>query len=362
MVIWHTADGWLTERPSAEWFFWVRLCGAMAAPLFLLLAGVGVALREDTSSETIDRRLLARGAGIFLLGVALQFQHWLLDALGILSLPGAFAAGGVGLFFYIIFKHLRADGLKSKGREDPRLVVVAAIGLVAIGLSVGTAGPRDATVVLRGDVLHTIGLFVGLASLRPLRTRPLLVAGLLVVASVGFGAQPSISAWRFPPLPWLSYGFIGLAIFRWRTHRSKARARDVDTSMLVVGLALILFCSERQPVIYRLLRDAPELTPAIRIGFRVGVAILLGGVVFVVGSFVPQRGFGPLALLGRHSLLIYWLHLELSYGIASRPLRSRLDVVQWVTALTMLIVLLIGIAWSWDKRKKRRRVFSFEKS
>ena len=74
MVLWHSGDAWLRqELHTGESFFFLRFVGGLAAPAFLMLAGMGMALgaRPTPDSVTAGSRLLtgsARGAEIIVLG------------------------------------------------------------------------------------------------------------------------------------------------------------------------------------------------------------------------------------------------------------------------------------------------------
>ena len=58
-----------------------------------------------------------------------------------------------------------------------------------------------------------------------------------------------------------------------------------------------------------------------------------------------EHRWSPLQQLGRSSLFIYWIHVEMVYGGISRPLRGRLSWTEtWVAlALFCLFMLLCSI-------------------
>ena len=80
-----------------------------------------------------------------------------------------------------------------------------------------------------------------------------------------------------------------------------------------------------------------------------------------LAAAVP-RGFGALERFGRHSLFVYWVHVELVYGYATALVHHRLPL--WVNGVAYLCF--VGalywsidlnnwvLAW-WSARPTRRR-------
>jgi hypothetical protein len=52
-----------------------------------------------------------------------------------------------------------------------------------------------------------------------------------------------------------------------------------------------------------------------------------------VGREVPS----VLVILGRASLLVYWVHLEFAFGAAARPFSRRLDLFGWALGSAILL-------------------------
>src|SRR4051812_6871366 len=81
----HCYDAWL-DGPSRQtkFFQWTRLGGTIPAPVFLLLAGISVALMMDRSLQKgvpvqdAARAIMRRGAGIFGLGLLFRVQEFML--------------------------------------------------------------------------------------------------------------------------------------------------------------------------------------------------------------------------------------------------------------------------------------------
>jgi fucose 4-O-acetylase-like acetyltransferase len=63
----------------------------------------------------------------------------------------------------------------------------------------------------------------------------------------------------------------------------------------------------------------------------------------------------PLAKLGRNSLFIYWIHVEMVYGYASWPLRRNLNLTQAAAAYLIFCAMIYGAVLLKDKGMKARR-------
>ena len=89
---------------------------------------------------------------------------------------------------------------------------------------------------------------------------------------------------------------------------------------------------------------------------RCGVLLLIGTALYAAERWLPRSRevLLPLERLGRRSLFVYWVHVELVYGYATWPLHRRLWLWQTVTAYLVFIALMylavmarerVGAAW-----------------
>ena len=90
---------------------------------------------------------------------------------------------------------------------------------------------------------------------------------------------------------------------------------------------------------------------------RLGALLLLLLLVDVAGEWEPP-GFRALALLGRETLLVFVLHLQLLYGgvLAPGPLEGlagRLGFGAAAVALVAMVPVLFACAWLWHRLKSR---------
>jgi fucose 4-O-acetylase-like acetyltransferase len=76
---------------------------------------------------------------------------------------------------------------------------------------------------------------------------------------------------------------------------------------------------------------------------RLGLIGMLAGIGFVGCNVVPAR-FSVLRQLGRTSLLIYWVHIELCYGSLVYSLRSRFEIPSALALVAALTALMLGLS------------------
>jgi uncharacterized membrane protein len=368
MVFWHTGDGWLRPGLKAgEGFFFLRFVGGLAAPSFLMLAGVAAALaarppRDPAHAGQVFRGSLARGFEVWVLGYALRLQTWILDAAAIRSL-GTYRAwlpllGGYGLL---------VAAARTQAKDARRAVRLSLLGLLLVILAfvqVEAVAPRRFLRLLQVDVLQAIGgslmllavferrfrllqrpgwlLLLGLAvalATEPIAARlpgvlPIPVAAYLGRFPAGVGAaNPAL----FPLFPWLAYALLGAAFGACLRLYPQLTERTVVLGLLG-GATLAMGTSEAHRLVRALLRDFPLCVPLVRTGFRVGIVLVLMGI-----GYAFPRGRVALKVLdfGRASLRIYWIHLLFAYGFLSRPVHAKLGYASWFG----LALLLLGAMW-----------------
>jgi hypothetical protein len=98
----------------------------------------------------------------------------------------------------------------------------------------------------------------------------------------------------------------------------------------------------------------PGADAALRFNAIGGIARALS--ILLLACLLPQRWLPPLALLGRHSLLLYAVHIPFCYGRFGKPLRSRLDLAQASLALALLTAAALLLAASLEAYSHRRAV------
>ena len=110
----------------------------------------------------------------------------------------------------------------------------------------------------------------------------------------------------------------------------------VQLSLAAAGAALTAlgFYSASLPTIYR--QSSFWTSSPTYFAIRTGVMMLALAATYGLGRAAAARGsiLSRLERLGRRSLFVYWIHVELVYGYATWPIRHRLEI--WETAIAWL--------------------------
>lgn len=312
----HAYDAWLTpEAKRTPFFGWSRLAGGYPAPLFLFLAGLSLALlgearyRSGTSGPAVRRETVKRGLEV--LGYAALFRLWMFTTSGF-------------------------------------------------------AKPAD---LLRVDVLNCIGLsmlLVGALALGADGRRTRLARGLFLAAAIAL-ATPL--AWDLPWPDWIPFWLLGywsgrppgafFPLFPWAGFAAAgtvaglllARARQEGgedgcvlglsaLGAILIPAALLL---DRLPSPYP--RQDFWWTSPNYFLIKVGILLLVLGLAYAWGRAPWAAWPSPLRQLGRASLLVYWVHIELVYGgIVAPGLKKSLGVWEASLGLLLLILLMLGLS------------------
>lgn len=376
MLGWHCSDGWLAEahRAGLGWSI-ARVTGGIAAPLFLFAAGMSVALGARRGRNV--GRAIARGLELLVLGHALRLITWAIDHYAIASLgawPGlVFGGGFVTLALFALRRSARALA--------PLTGLLAGAHLAAVVAH----GPALTSIVLRFDILHCIGVSVIacallMAAAERWRRHPAWEpSAVMLVVAVGLVGSSALFiealegtagglAWLargpalrriapFPLLPWCGYALLGCAVARAPIAWTKCGTAHL-LCVFVAALALAAATFEGgTSFTRRLLAALPSVRPLARLAFSAGVALALGSAL----QLARGRGAAVLATLGRVSLPVYALHLQVAYGTLARPLRHALTPAACALLVALLVTASIfGGLWIERRRvaAKRGRAFA----
>lgn len=327
MIEAHILDSWtrLADRESRI-YDWAMIVGGFGAPLFLLLAGVSVALSagskvrrglERTEASTL---VIKRGLQIFGLAFLFRVQAMVVSWGPWRSL-------------------LKVDILNIMG---PAIVAAAALW-----------GAMKTT---RGRLIAFALATLALAFLTP----PVRAVSFLAVLPdflEGY-LRPRPGFTTFTIFPWAGFVFAGAFIgVLLDEARSAPVERRLNAWFALGGSALTLgaFLASYQPSPFansQFWTSSPSFFL-----LRTGVLVLTVAAAYL--WYRRPRGgtaFSPLQQMGRTSLLIYWIHIELIYGLIVKPLHKSLTLGQaWfgvvVFALLMLIVSLVKerILQRWER-------------
>lgn len=379
MMIWHTADAWLAaEIHGTPAFERARLIGGFAAPFFMWLAGLSIALSTELR-PSLDKTLsaLVRAGWVIVVGYALKLFAWTVDhgairdprcwltiALAVpamsalvfafreppLGAPQARRIAGVVGAIALVLVYSRTDGLPRSPEVLARLDVLQGIGaalavttLLLAGL--GRVAPSERA---RAVALALLALGVALAtphfvgtSLDPLPTR--------VADYVARTTEPAASGARFPLFPWLGHALYGACLGT--LLRAAPRGRAVTELPLsgrpwliaLVALVVVVASFEAGPIAPSITARAEWMRPVLRLAFYGTAAIGSAAMLSYAGRAMP-RLYDALSVMGRSSLLVYGAHLELAYGLLGLPLRGALGWLGWALAAPLLLLCMIALA------------------
>jgi uncharacterized membrane protein len=325
MIEAHVIDSW--TRPAGRQtraFGESLILGGFGAPLFLLLAGVAVAMSAgskarrlgDASSAT--RAVQKRGLQIFLLAFVFRFQAMVLSHGQTWTL-------------------LKVDILNIMG-----------VSIVLAATIWGWAGTT------RGRLLAfaaASAAFVWLAppvwSLEALAPLPDWLEGYL---------RPIPGLTNFTLFPWAGFVMAGACLgILLDAARQPAADRRLNLSFAAGGLALA-FVSYRCSFLPPLDPRSYFWTTSSSFFFlRLGLMVAALGLAYVweqrralhSPGGQPAR-WSPLQALGRNSLFIYWIHVEMVYGLMSLPLHGALSLGGAWGALGLFWVLMLAAAAAKD--------------
>jgi uncharacterized membrane protein len=313
MINTHAFSAWtVPEDRGTRLFAVARLFGGYPAPLFLFLAGVSAALAAEWErAKGLDGREVRRRAwrrGLTVLGYAFLFRVAML------------ASGGFGRAADL----LRVDVLNC-----------IAVSLLLVALALGRPSAR-------GRLVAALGLAAGVALLTPLAwDMPWWKGWPVPLAGYVTGRVPDA---LFPLFPWTAFAALGAACGILLA-RARARGREgiAIGAMAAAGASAI-------PAALWVDRHAPPVYPAYDFWHTSPSYVLLkGGVLLVLFglAFLLDRLPGPSALrqLGRTSLLIYWVHLEIVYGKWIAPgLRGILSVEEAGVGVIILMLAMLALS------------------
>lgn len=312
----HAYDAWLgPEARKTAFFGWSRLAGGYPAPLFLFLAGLSLALlaearcHSSTPAPALRLELLKRGLEV--LGFAALFRLWMFTTSGF-ARPADL---------------LRVDVLNCIG-----------LSMLLVGLVALTAAGRGARLG------RSLALAAAIALLTPLAwDLPWPESIPFWLRGYWSGRAPGA---YFPLFPWAGFAAAGaavgvlLACARPTGREGPLVAALAAAGVLAVPAALLL---DRLPSLYPRL-DFWWTSPNYFL-IKVGIVLLVLAFAYAWCRAPWAAWPSPLRQLGRTSLLVYWVHVEVVYGRLVAPgLKGRLDVPEASLGLLLLSLAMLGLS------------------
>jgi uncharacterized membrane protein len=320
MIQTHLYDSWASPAAKAtEAYWWSRYLGGIPSRLFLLLVGVSMALKfEAQISKGVARSAMVvgamkRGAEIVVLAYLFRIQEYVL--------------GGWGSNWPDLF---RVDILNCIGAS---MVVTGVLAAPRKGR------PLVAGALAAAGFFIALGPLVGPAHFPDFLPRPL--------TSYFGGERPM--AW-FPLFPWAAWPLVGVVVghFWVRTSREPRRQALAFLGTGLGGLALmwaVMFVRRHHPALIHYPSDFVQQMGPGTFFYRLGMLGPLAFVAYLV-SWVNGRFKLPSAMqqLGRTSLLVYWIHVELCYGLGSARLHHRLGMGAATVGFVLMTAAMLGVS------------------
>lgn len=319
----HAYDSWLTPAARQTSFFgYSRLLGGAPAPLFLFLAGLSLGLLVERLPGEHGRGV-GRGVrrGLQIVAYAFAFRFASLVAGGF-TRPGDF---------------LRVDVLNCIGLS---MILVA-----ILGFSWSTPPKRAGACLLMAAAIAMATPLVWDAAW------PSWVPKALLGYLSGRGPES-----LFPLFPWTAFAAAGGAAGIVLTQgRSARREGWTVLGLTLAGVAAVVagLRFDRLPTLYT--RYDFWYTSPNYVLIRLGLALVLLGLAYAWDRRPRRYATNPLIVLGRDSLLIYVVHIEIVYGVLLAPfVRAKMDLTSASFALAVLTIAMWFLAYFRARRAQER--------
>jgi uncharacterized membrane protein len=318
MIQTHLYDSWCNKAAKAtEFYAWTRFIGGIPSRLFLLLVGVSMAIKfegqlaANAPRSAMVRQAAKRGLEVIVLGYLFRLQEYVL--------------GGCWDW-----------------HDLARVDILNCIGASMVVGSVVTAPirrkPAYLTTALATLAVVALGPIIGPHHFPSWLPRPL-------TSYIG-GERPM--AW-FPLFPSLAWPLVGVLIGHYWVRSSTDARRQAIAFVLtgVIGwlmMRAVGMVRHWNPYIIRYPSDLVQQMGPGTFFYRLGQIgpLALGG--YLVTRFTPRGWFSLMRLFGQTSLLVYWVHVELVYGLLFRRLHGRLSIAWASVGLVLMTAAMAGLA------------------
>lgn len=318
MVMAHVTDAWTrdVDRHDDRFFMTVFVNG-LAAPLFLLLAGVALTMAAASRARKADRAEAAR---------SVEVRGWQVFGLAFL-----FRLQSQVLGWGPLVNLLKVDILNVMG-----LAMVAAAWLWRI----------------TDSRLARLGVYATATAAFTLLTPPLREAAWpdLLPAPIEAYLRPDPTRSTFTLFPWAGFlmagALVGELIDACR-NPSQERALHLGLALAAVAGVAGGYAASFLPALFP---SATFWSSSPTFFFiRLGLVVASIPLAWLIGL-----SWGPLVTLGRSSLFVYWIHVEMVYGSLALPLKRGLSWELAVLAALALIVMLHRVV-CWKNARLARR-------
>jgi uncharacterized membrane protein len=299
-----------------------QFIGGMAAPLFLLMAGMTTGFqmesleRREPSPWRRWRISLKRAGYILTIAFTFRFTNWLF------SVPHAGVA------------------------ELTKVDILNCMGVGMAALAVGA--------VFRGDARTRFGVIAGLAiaALSPVMTNlpwsgtPALLQEYLV---------PGAGRGRFAFFPNVAYIAFGMALGTMVKRAAAERFERLMQWSMLLGFSMIFIGQYFSNIPYSVYpkssfwNDSPAL-----IVIRVGICMMIMAGAYLWTEYCVGSGWSWMQAMGKNSLQVYWVHVMIVYGSLVLPLKRALSIPQGALATVIVTLMMIAMSALWLRWKARK--------
>jgi uncharacterized membrane protein len=331
----HCYDAWLAPAArSGKFFMWSQLVGSMPAPLFLFLTGISAVLMARKVSaggaptSAAAGRLMKRGFEIWALGLLFRVQEYLI------AFPWA---PWTDL--------LRVDVLNCIG---------VSLVLVSLALYLSKTWAR-----LAMNAAFSSAVIIMLSPLvwtHRFTRLPWFIASYLD----GVHNQGKPLPGLFPIFPWTAFAFAGVVVACILQSQKAKRLQGYRIPLIAAAgllVAALGYAFDHLPF---------SVFPASMYDFwhtSSGFFLVRVGVLLLILALSDLRCRMPsviskskaLVLMGQHSLLVYWVHIEFVYGrlhVLPRRGMSVIGASLGLVGITIAMLLLAYVRSKWPLTRK----------
>lgn len=340
MILAHVVDSWTVTGPTRQTrpYFWFMVLAGMGAPLFLWLAGLAVPLAGHSR--------MRRGASIREASWTLQKRGWQIFGLALL---------------FRLQAYVFSAGATAYGMLKVDILNVMGLSLVAAGWCWGLGRTRASRVAIASAV--TLAVLV----LSPLLR--IWIWPERLPDPIEWYLRPPPNRSTFTLFPWSAFVFAGLALGEILAGVAEDRRTRFHAICALGGVALAVLAYQLSFLPTWVAGSNFWTTSPSFFAIRLGAMIATFGLLYFLlrpdglwARLTVPRTWSPMELLGRTSLFVYWVHVELVYGLPSRRLHKALSFEGALVAFAIFTVVMLGLTMLktryWDRETPWRATAS----